>query len=128
MPMMQAASASGKASEIDESDVNPLVVAAIQYHVRAVADGLDISLAEGRAAVHVHEGRHPGRRHDGGGHRLCHRHVRHRGGAARHGESRSSSFVSGLTPGHHFGVQLSRLRQMRFFFKLLTEAGSPEQP
>lgn len=37
MPMMQAASASGKASEIDESDVNPLVVAAIQYHVRAVA-------------------------------------------------------------------------------------------
>lgn len=37
MPMMQAASARGRGATIDENDVNPLVVAAIQYHVRSVA-------------------------------------------------------------------------------------------
>lgn len=37
MPMMQAAAAGGRGESIDESDVNPLVVAAIQYHVRNVA-------------------------------------------------------------------------------------------
>ncbi|MCA9136136.1 MAG: aminotransferase class I/II-fold pyridoxal phosphate-dependent enzyme [Planctomycetales bacterium] len=37
MPMMQAAAAAGRRESIQESDVNPLVVAAIQYHVRSVA-------------------------------------------------------------------------------------------
>ncbi|MCO8124629.1 aminotransferase class I/II-fold pyridoxal phosphate-dependent enzyme [Stieleria sp. TO1_6] len=37
MPMMQAASAGGRGEVIDESEVNSLVVAAIQHHVRAVA-------------------------------------------------------------------------------------------
>lgn len=36
-PMMQAAAASGTDDSVDEADVNPLVVAAIQYHVRNVA-------------------------------------------------------------------------------------------
>nr|WP_286178085.1 aminotransferase class I/II-fold pyridoxal phosphate-dependent enzyme [Rhodopirellula sp. JC639] len=37
MPMMQAAAASGRGESVDEADVNPLVVAAVQYHVRTVA-------------------------------------------------------------------------------------------
>lgn len=37
MPMMQAAAASSRGETVQESDVNPLVVAAIQYHVRSVA-------------------------------------------------------------------------------------------
>ncbi|TWU04303.1 aminotransferase class I/II-fold pyridoxal phosphate-dependent enzyme [Stieleria varia] len=37
MPMMQAAAAGGQAAKLSEADVNPRVVAAVQYHVRAVA-------------------------------------------------------------------------------------------
>ncbi|PAY17117.1 fatty acyl-AMP ligase [Rhodopirellula sp. SM50] len=37
MPMMQAAAAGGRGESISDADVNPLVVAAIQYQVRSVA-------------------------------------------------------------------------------------------
>jgi 8-amino-7-oxononanoate synthase/acyl carrier protein len=37
VPMMQAASAAGQKRSIDPTDINPLIIAAVQYHVRAVA-------------------------------------------------------------------------------------------
>jgi 8-amino-7-oxononanoate synthase/acyl carrier protein len=37
MPMMQAAAATGRVGQAEDLDVNPLVVAAIQYHVRSIA-------------------------------------------------------------------------------------------
>ena len=46
MPMMQAASAGGRAEQEDYSGVNPRIVAAVQYHVRNVAGerSADLSL------------------------------------------------------------------------------------